>query len=777
MQTSVAQPENPPSNPSPFRRSLATNGFVLKVPDAVEVVVREFLDGTEIKAERERLRPYWFLHWSGGQLYHLRLKSGGPNVQGRTVSLETVRHPWLLRSRIEDAIDEAIPGYAAVKKRPFTFLARKSELLELAAKTVGIEHSMLANFRISPKFVLNTKIFEDANGHTRIGIFVTIGMRYEIDARLEDLVASKIDVSGMYVVRREPQPGERRLLGRIRRLDDGWTHLVENAEDDVFETAGLKLEGSKENFSRCLTVLLGAFQYRRLLGAIDDEEAKFRLGPELDKVIEQMGTFLQRKPIQIARGLDVTVGDRIALSNSGTVRSVYRAPTVEYVFDRTGAKSHEFAWAGLARNGPYDRTSFANKSPRILVAFPSSVQSKVEFFLKALREGLGTAFRSYQTGFRDLFGLVGTDFVLCPVDVGARDAGSPYRAYRTAMEERLASAGDVHAAIVVLLDEHAFLSGNENPYIQTKSLLLTLAIPTQELRYSTLMAEPKNLQYTLQNFAIALYAKLNGIPWTVNHDKAINDELVVGMGVAEMSGSRAQKRQRLVGITTVFSGDGTYLLGNVSKECAYEEHAEAVRESLMGVLQELKRRNNWQPGDTVRVIFHANKPLRRIDIAKVAFDCARAVGGEQHIQMAFVTISHDHPFSLFDRAERGEPVGKTGRFKGIFAPARGTIARIGPYTRLLCVNAGKLIKRPNSPLPMPLLVSLHPDSTFKDVDYLAEQALKFTSLSWRSVLPAGSPVTIYYSERIAELLGRLREVPDWSPSAVNVKLKWSRWFL
>jgi hypothetical protein len=59
--------------------------------------------------------------------------------------------------------------------------------------------------------------------------------------------------------------------------------------------------------------------------------------------------------------------------------------------------------------------------------------------------------------------------------------------------------------------------------------------------------------------------------------------------------------------------------------------------------------------------------------------------------------------------------------KGVFAPARGTIAKIGRSTRLVATNSGKLIKRQNSPLPAPLLISLHPDSTFKDVDYLAEQ--------------------------------------------------------
>ena len=115
--------------------------------------------------------------------------------------------------------------------------------------------------------------------------------------------------------------------------------------------------------------------------------------------------------------------------------------------------------------------------------------------------------------------------------------------------------------------------------------------------------------------------------------------------------------------------------------------------------------------------------------------------------------------------------------KGFLAPARGTIARIGRATRLLAVNSHTLIKRGNSPLPKPLLISLHQDSTFFDLDYLAEQVLKFTALSWRSTLPAGTPVTIYYSERIAELLARLRPVPDWSATALAVRLRWSRWFL
>jgi hypothetical protein len=105
------------------------------------------------------------------------------------------------------------------------------------------------------------------------------------------------------------------------------------------------------------------------------------------------------------------------------------------------------------------------------------------------------------------------------------------------------------------------------------------------------------------------------------------------------------------------------------------------------------------------------------------------------------------------------------------------MCQLGRYTRLLCTNGPGLIKRVTSPLPSPVLVHLHPESTYRDLAYLTDQVLKFTALSWRSTLPAEKPVTIYYSELIAELLARLHAVPDWSPAVLNTKLRTSKWFL
>ena len=108
---------------------LVTNGFEVVLPETVEVLVRDFPDGAEVKAERERVSDHWFVHWFKGMLYYLRLKGGGVNVSGRTVTLRTREHPWLLRSCLEDSVAEVFHKYEPLRRRPFTFLAQKQDLV------------------------------------------------------------------------------------------------------------------------------------------------------------------------------------------------------------------------------------------------------------------------------------------------------------------------------------------------------------------------------------------------------------------------------------------------------------------------------------------------------------------------------------------------------------------------------------------------------------------------------------------------------------------------
>jgi hypothetical protein len=268
---------------------------------------------------------------------------------------------------------------------------------------------------------------------------------------------------------------------------------------------------------------------------------------------------------------------------------------------------------------------------------------------------------------------------------------------------------------------------------------------------------------------------MDGAPWTVSQPRTYNDEIVIGMGMAEVAGSRVEKRQRHMGITTVFLGDGNFLLSNISRDCTYDEYPEVLMESTKSILTEVKRRNGWQPGDRVRIVFHSAKPLKNVEIDELIAECVADVAGEQVVEFASLQVSQDHPFKIIDRSQPGKKYGHT--MKGVYAPARGFVMQLGASTRLLATNGPDQIKRPLSPLPTPLLVHLHKRSTSKSLDALTEQILKFTSMTWRSTSPAAMPVTIYYSELIAELLARFRTLPDWSPALLNTKLRASKWFL
>jgi hypothetical protein len=160
---------------------------------------------------------------------------------------------------------------------------------------------------------------------------------------------------------------------------------------------------------------------------------------------------------------------------------------------------------------------------------------------------------------------------------------------------------------------------------------------------------------------------MKGIPWTVDHDLTIADELVIGIGTAELSDSRVEERQRYVGITTVFRGDGNYLLGQLTREATYAEYPEVLRDSTRDVISEIKQRNGWLPGDTVRIVLHAARPPRNADFALLMRDAIKAVGDEQHVEFALspCRMSIRSPCSTCQPPANGPPRGRKASMRRI----------------------------------------------------------------------------------------------------------------
>jgi hypothetical protein len=230
---------------------------------------------------------------------------------------------------------------------------------------------------------------------------------------------------------------------------------------------------------------------------------------------------------------------------------------------------------------------------------------------------------------------------------------------------------------------------------------------------------------------LACYAKLDGIPWVISTSGPITHELVIGLGSSEVAQGRLGPKMRYVGVTTVFQGDGRYLLWGLTREAAFEHYADALLESLRTTIRYVKTQNAWQPGDKVRLVCHAYKPLKNCEIDAIKGLVKELIKDEFQVEFAFLDISWWHPYHIFDPRQ---------------IPPRGLCLQLDRSRGLLQLTGPYDVKTEEQGLPSPLFVDLHTESDFTDMIYLLRQIYHFTYISWRSFFPASEPVTIMYSQ-------------------------------
>ena len=312
-----------------------------------------------------------------------------------------------------------------------------------------------------------------------------------------------------------------------------------------------------------------------------------------------------------------------------------------------------------------------------------------------------------------------------------------------------------------------------NPYFAVKAAFLKQRVPVQEITLETMNMPDERLVYALNNLSVATYAKVGGVPWLLKSHPSVAHELVIGIGSQNISSSRLGGQERVVGITTVFSSDGRYLLENRTAAVSYDDYPQELFKSLVHSIGQVRKTDNWRSTDDVRLIFHVFKQIKDLEADAVA-KLVDTFGFAQ-VKYAFLHVADDHPFTLFDEAQLG--VRWSGATKGALAPERGLSVVLGDSETLLCFTGSRELKLAHHGLPQPSLLKLHRKSTFRDMTYLARQAFDFSCHSWRMLTPAPLPITILYSELIARLLAGLREVPNWDPDTMLGPIGRTRWFL
>lgn len=731
------------------------------------VLVRESTQTDEIQELRVRYQKDLIITWKDGTAYALPLREGNYEDFKIQKKIDTRSYlgskivNWTIERKLEEILNTATERIS--QRHPFTILSKDLEVVSKTTESVRIHSPLLKDIRITPALSFEPKVF-DIESTLELGIFLQVRLKYSIESNLSELINAGIDLTDCYVVRRNPKLGQRRYAGKIISTKGDIAYLTDSDEQHL-QLDSIKLEGSLANFSRCVSKIAGP-SYFKFLNQKYINESEILDGVAYMSTLKKIESFLSAKgSINISPDLTIAINNQVHISkeNKDSVRQV---ETIEYCFDRTKEKRDTQAWRGIETHGPYSRDSIRVKNPSFLFVLPSRIQAKVEIFLKSFLEGSKNNSVGFQKGFLQLFKFYDpkTKFLTIPQNTGETES-----VYIDRIREDF-QGNNSYDCVFIFLPKYA----TEDFYLSCKSYVLQHGMPVQQIKEGTLDQTDYQLQFTLKNLSVAVYSKLGGTPWTVINDETYNDEIVMGIGTAEIGRSRNIERKRFIGITTVFSGSGNYLLGSTSSECSYTEYPDKLEAETSRTLLELKKRNNWQPGHTVKVVFHCYKPLKKIEMGSIIKNAIQKLGSEIHIQFAFLTITKNHSFKILD----GETPFHSSKKLDAYFPSRGSSIKIGRDTRLLSVTGPELIKRKQSPLPEPLLIHLdRENSTFEDLGYLTEQVLKFTSLSWKSIYPVRLPATIAYSELIAEALGKLKSTPNWSPSLLETKLKHSRWFL
>ena len=566
------------------------------------------------------------------------------------------------------------------------------------------------------------------------------------------------------------------LVGTIQNVFEEGKEVfaeVETNEGTVkYDAKELFLEKSRHNIENYLKSKFGERETQRIYQKIADSKVERVNLKSLQNEIQKLAKPLAKPQYNNKDGFVFNISDNSNLPENSF--DIYK-PT--YIFDDDDFQKDNNPYFGITKFGPSDKSYFYPKQLKVLVICHSQNRAVFSNFISTLEKGLpnktdkfgNTRFNYFADGLAGKYKIHKISFELEEI----QDYKS--QTYLSVINNFLKQGTKPDLVILEIKQEFKSLGIVENPYYQVKANLLSQAIPIQFIDKQTII-ENRVSEAFFNLISIQMYAKLGGIPWALPKRGSYDKEIVIGVGSHLERKNKFSKNEstKVVGISTFFSGEGRYLFGNRCKEVDYDDYFNELLINLKTSIEEVSKEYNWQKDSTILIIFHIFKPIKKVEAQVVEKLISQFT--QFKIKYAFLTISDNHPFILFDSKQRGDRFGK-----GEYLPEKGANLKLNDSSCLIQSRSVEDVKSNKHGMPKPLLISLIPSEdleiNFRDLNHLTQQIFNFSNLSFSTFSTSNLPVTILYSDKIAKWLSRLRKIQGWNPQVVNTELKKKKWFL
>lgn len=611
------------------------------------------------------------------------------------------------------------------------------------------------------------------------GLLIDPFYAWDIQVNCDQLLASGLNLIGRQVVKLVGGGSGvlplRKLLGEVVSVNSEVAIIKTEHGQLRMPLSELYLENSHINTKDTIITMAGKDIYQRIDSQLIATRGERKGAKQMLKHTASIHNLYQNEEVGNQNGFRMKLGKFVASGDFEWIETSIGAPT--YYFATPDKKQIDNKRdSGIKRFGPFSKEIFSNNSGRIIVIYRAKNEGSITKFLAKLQNGLpyegNGSYKPFENGFAAKYRLREVEFGLYPV------LSTSIEEYRKAIDKAMSDSSDTSLAIIETAEEFKLLPADKNPYLYCKATLLTLGVPSQEFRFETMQLPDKQLAYVLNNASLAMYAKMGGTPWTIPSGASIHHELVFGLGSKVFKSGRFGPGRKIVGFTTVFSGDGTFLLGSRSDAVSFDDYFDALKRSLVSTIDRIKKKYCWESKEVVRIVFHLFKPFKNKEI-QVLEAIVAELAKEYTLTFSYLTFSDSHPWIMVDTEQEGiYDWNSQMKLKGIWQPARDSNLKIDDFHYLLQLKGPQDVKTHAQGYARPLLVNLHPNSTFQDMEYLIRQTSRFATNSWRSFFPGSLPVTIDYANQIAELVELMSQSGHFNRALLNDRrLDHKVWFL
>lgn len=756
---------------------LALNAVRLATPDVPlpGVVVPYDRDALHAYLDREAQDVFAVRHADGMVVIPL---TPAADLPGERQPLSAAYNLRLVATLAREAVFrllllKADKGYQVIRRRPPTVVAVKPE--NIIPEGLGLPEFLRRRLVLE----FGTRVVEPTGGDAYVVLTCSKRLRTSIDLDCGRLRELGVPLLGAAVASFEDDidpkvQGRLRYAGQVIEVRDATVLLADHGDRPAEVPADhLFLESTRVNFRKVVETLTQG-RAESVLKGVEAADSEWHSGPKTLETLHAALGWLGGIGLELADGVPMRFEERLDQAAGGRFPRSRVIWKPKLCFDPGGAPDARVSWAqkGLDATGPYDRGSFAAKRPRITVVCEAAERALTEAMVDHLLHGLPeiqtqgpSPLKPHGTGLLGRFRLDSPDVRF--FDAADDGANQYLEAARKALGH--ASARDQCWDLALIQVRRAWRERayDDSPYWAAKAAFLKRGTPVQAISLDLGGLDKIGYASAMANMSLAIYAKLGGVPWLLPSRTSTDHELVFGLGSHTVRQGRRGPGERVVGIATLFSGQGHYFLDSRTAAVPFGDYPAALKATIVDAVTRIRAEENWMSDDSVRLVFHAFTQMGRETVDAVS--AAVTELGLRRARFAFLHVVEDHPFTAFDRSSA------IGR--GAYAPQRGQVVELSEREWLLTLTGGEQLKGDRQGLPDPLLLRLHDLSTHRAMDVLAEQVSDFAMHSWRTFGPARLPITLGYANEVARQLAGLERTPNWDSDAVEGRVMRRPWFL